>query len=214
MKLSTGLGRAFFLVMDYVDGAVMECNYSVGTHLESATAFTENIGKIISFDIFINNGDRIPVVHSNDGNAHNIIVQASGNCVAIDTCITSIHPINASSPYEVYSNRVERFLDAIFSEDTRRVVVALEPVREFLYSATAYKVQDQQLLDIANSIRKAITDIARNITAEQLVDLKAEVEAMVTVDWEGVWGKSIELINIEFLVGMLTLFRKFDTGFK
>jgi len=152
--------------------------------------------------------------------------------VAIDTCITSIHPINASSPYEVYSNRVERFLDAIFSEDTRRVVVALEPVREFLYSATAYKVsrflhvllvivrliimqvQDQQLLDIANSIRKAITDIARNITAEQLVDLKAEVEAMVTVDWEGVWGKSIELINIEFLVGMLTLFRKFDTGFK
>jgi len=49
MKLSTGLGRAFFLVMDYVDGAVMECNYSVGTHLESATAFTENIG-IIKFD--------------------------------------------------------------------------------------------------------------------------------------------------------------------
>lgn len=119
-RLSSELDRAFFLVMDFVDGEVLECNISAGSLLQNSQVL-ENLGSIIALDIFLNNSDRFPVVHDNEGNAKNIMIEKNGQVVAIDNIITCMDPQNSYSQAILsrYLSRIETFLRVILSGKTK-----------------------------------------------------------------------------------------------
>lgn len=51
-------------------------------------------GRIMSFDVLINNWDRIPLIWEHDGNLGNLLIAEDDNkpVIAIDQCLSSINP--------------------------------------------------------------------------------------------------------------------------
>ena len=99
----------------------------------------ERIGEIIVFDAFVNNNDRIPVVHSNVGNGRNIMFGNLGNddnnnnntvkqIIAIDQTISSFISVENDQPnsissklYQKYLKRVSTWLNACLHYDEKEV---------------------------------------------------------------------------------------------
>lgn len=240
-KMISELDRAFFVVMDFIDGKSLTCNYDLGNYLlRSTTIFNEYnhkplaqaLGNVIAFDIFINNSDRIPAVHKNDGNGQNIMIdqnphaQADDRAIlyAIDTCVVSIdlkHQLLLNN----YVKSVEFFLDEIYGRphaggdtDTsssipnrNRVIKALQKCREFIYSETMFMITDEMCMQIAEGIKEQINIIASNVDRNMLSQLKQDVYGMVECDWNEVWAHSMAQINIDFLMIMQDIFVKYSS---
>jgi hypothetical protein len=248
-KLRSELNRPFFLVMDFVRGQPLECNYRLPALLESHASkdlFVSSFGSMMAFDILINNSDRVPIIHSNEGNASNILITEEGACIPIDTCLTSIHPMTSSRLLERYLQKLEALLPllcAVSEEDDHSalseeesaqaraaVIQRLEPVRDFLWRATAHRVSDEICLLIGRELLRGVRKIAAILTTTEREDqslttpavlaeegtvslrrfreLKERVAGLVTEDWELVWERSLQLVNVEFLEHVLDAFLK------
>ena len=84
----------------------------------------ERIGEIIVFDAFVNNNDRIPVVHSNVGNGRNIMFGNLGNnddnnnntvkqIIAIDQTISSFISVENDQPNSISSKLYQKYLKRV-----------------------------------------------------------------------------------------------------
>jgi hypothetical protein len=235
-KLRSELNRPFILVMDLVRGQPLECNYQL-PHLlsepDSRDLFVRSFGFMLSLDILINNSDRVPIVHNNEGNASNIIVTDQGQCVAIDTALTSIRPQGASQ--KLLERHLQK-VDALFSllsllpddgatdasegEVRGEVLRRMEPVRDFIWRATAFRLSDDLCVSIAREILKGAHQICARLTVgqsgddgeassrRQLRELKESVAGCVTVDWEMVWERSLGLVSLDYLDEVLKVFQR------
>ena len=233
-KSRSELNRAFFLILDYITGSPLECNYNLGNYLssqfsESSRLFCQSLAGLISFDMLINNCDRIPLVHLNDGNATNILITREGECIPIDTVLTSIHPTVSKRNLLLYCQRLEAFFSVIFSlpidilenqsidhiissVEGQKVLVALNPLKEFIYRSTVFTLSNETLILIAIEIQKSIRQISSLLSEEILTNLKEKVSKEVSIDWEGVWEASLKLINLEYLSIVLNIFQKYSRG--
>ena len=122
-------------------------------------ASLEQIGEIIAFDAFVNNNDRIPVVHSNVGNGRNIMFGRLGtedNCavlkpvVAIDQTIASFANADVNDPKSISFNLCNKYK---------------EKVRRWLYSCVNYGKQDSGFVEDSSSptLGKNGTDIIASV---------------------------------------------------
>lgn len=241
-KLRSELNRPFFLVMDFVNGQPLECNYRLSALLECPTSrdlFVSSFGRMMAFDILINNSDRVPIVHNNEGNASNILITEEGACVPIDTCLTSIHPETSTKLLERHLQKLETLLPLLsaISDSPERnslneedillraaVIHRLEPVRDFLWRATAYHVSDEICLLIGKELLRGVRGIVTSLKLEEEIpaaqvstaslrrfqELKDQIGESVTVDWEMVWERSLQLVNVEFLERVLESFRRYS----
>ena len=115
----------------------------------------EQIGEIIVFDAFVNNSDRIPVVHSNVGNGRNIMFGRLHNenidaacrpVVAIDQTIASFANADVNDPKSIAFKLCNEYK---------------EKVRQWLYSCINYSKQDRDFVEDSSSSKlgKNGTDI-------------------------------------------------------
>ena len=89
--------RPWVTAIELVPGAGLLCGMAERTALSQLDAATEQgarrcrqIGELICLDAFLNNNDRVPVVHSNVGNGRNVMFSngVEGDVVAIDQVVT------------------------------------------------------------------------------------------------------------------------------
>lgn len=232
-KLRSELNRPYFLVMEFVKGNPLECNYNLPTILSAPASrelFLASFGLIIAFDTLLNNSDRIPFVHNNEGNASNILITDTGECVAIDTCLTSIHPTVSKTLLERHVQKVESMYSILLpilrgnyeNEEIKQkletaALKRLETVKDFIWRATAYQISDDITLAIGREIIRGIRLIVTRLVvrSDLSVDLrcrfsevKEEIQTYVTEDWECVWERSLQLVNLDYLETMLGAFRR------
>ena len=132
MKLHSTFNRPVIMVIELVEEAELLCGMPVASCAATLDATTESgarrlaqLGEMIAFDALINNSDRVPVVHGNQGNARNVIFShgpsapgggsdAASDVVAIDQCITSLSASSAvgAKLYAAYKARVGSWLAA------------------------------------------------------------------------------------------------------
>eukprot|EP01112_Ceratiomyxa_fruticulosa_P000535 TRINITY_DN10489_c0_g1_i1.p1 TRINITY_DN10489_c0_g1~~TRINITY_DN10489_c0_g1_i1.p1 ORF type:complete len:426 (+),score=75.72 TRINITY_DN10489_c0_g1_i1:76-1278(+) len=119
------LDRPIFMVMEFVKGEHLhsiskESLFGVNPRVLSNKGIQvlREIGKISSFDVLINNWDRLPLLWNNDGNDGNIMFVVDKNSkdldynvVAIDSSLTSIDP----SLKENFSEYIDK-IKTIFNE--------------------------------------------------------------------------------------------------
>eukprot|EP00944_MAST-04C_sp_MAST-4C-sp1_P012912 g12912.t1 len=154
--------KDFVTAIEYVNDAAllfgMNVDHAKGYLNPETTqgrASLEQIGEIIVFDAFVNNNDRIPVVHSNVGNGRNIMFGRLGtedNCevlkpvVAIDQTIASFANADVNDPKSISFNLCSEYK---------------EKVRRWLYSCVNYGKQDHDFVEDSSSstLGKNGTDI-------------------------------------------------------
>jgi|EP00505_MAST-04D_sp_SCG-Rhode-Island_P001394 hypothetical protein len=123
MKLWTTFKREFMTLIELVPSAELLFGMPPERAQSQLTAETEGgrkrltqLGELIAFDAFLNNGDRVPVVHSNIGNARNVMFSNGdqGDIIAIDQVITCFRTIEGkdsmkeNSPTMLYNEYIER----------------------------------------------------------------------------------------------------------
>ena len=144
--------KDFVTTIEYVNDAAllfgMNVDHAKGYLNPETTqgrASLEQIGEIIVFDAFVNNNDRIPVVHSNVGNGRNIMFGRLGtedNCavlkpvVAIDQTIASFANADVNDPKSISFNLCNEYK---------------EKVRRWLYSCVNYGKQDHDFVEDLSS---------------------------------------------------------------
>lgn len=219
-KLTHQLNRPFFHVMEYVPGAPLLCNYNTGKYFgfrtisshvdaehEVEASFALSLGRLIAFDLLINNSDRFPTsVHDNDGNASNIILTPfeDGGCevVAIDTCVSTINPEQQSGMMTLYVHRVAQFLCEMHHHSTApSIVKSLQQFKSFIQNETCYEMTEYDLLQVAAGVRRGVQEVLRGLTKEIIVAEYLSLRQVVPTDsdWENVWEQSVNLISTDFL---------------
>jgi hypothetical protein len=165
----------------------------------------EQAGRMIAFDILVNNSDRIPTdVWDNEGNGRNVLV--TNDVVAIDQAVVAIDPDGAA--LAKYLLRAEQFLVTVCTgdEDAAAALGALRSTRDFWKRETLFDIGEKGCALVIRGIREGVANIC-TLSTESLQELKHEVERMVPVDWAQVWEHSIAKVNLGFLSQMLALFQ-------
>jgi hypothetical protein len=117
-------GQSHLLHRDYVYGFEFN-DYEVTTLLLQnvlndlilSKRFFNQLGNLIAFDIFCNNGDRLPVVWDNRGNLGNVYIQPFSNdsidIINLDSNIRIIDIEKYPDEYEKYKKAVVTFLSSL-----------------------------------------------------------------------------------------------------
>ena len=115
------------------------------------------IGKILSFDMLINNWDRLPYIWNNEGNLGNLMVTNDINrpIVGIDQSMSSIHPVNFKGKFDEYLKKIRDALDEIKNKQFDGPIITT--VRNFLKSSVMYDIGPEGLqyvfLGLASGIK-------------------------------------------------------------
>jgi len=163
--IATPLGKcmqkAFMCVMDLSLGSDME-------HLEKGEAakifkneaVLKELGRVLAFDMLVNNWDRLPCIWDNDGNPNNILFSNDGaSLAAIDTSITSIDPEQFGDSFNHYFDRVRSLMSSVYAhpKDPPSEIVKLQ---EFILHYTGCQLDNRDLLHVMNGMEEIGHSIA------------------------------------------------------
>jgi len=191
---------------------------------EEARVNCFSIGKLIAFDVFINNWDRLPIIwDSKEGNVDNIFFSnnPSTPVLGIDQCITSITDKENS---DKYLSRVEDLMTQLATFDPKKEenFPLVTKTRDFLKIAPGitFDIGPEGTHMIWCGIMKGVVDIVKNVDEQKLTELRKKYECMVeevfdemTVgkDKLGLYG--LTRVNVSFLVEILSIFQKYVDKF-
>ncbi|CAD8132156.1 unnamed protein product [Paramecium pentaurelia] len=193
------------------------------------------VGFIMGLDIFINNPSRFPLeIWQNSGNSEHMIARTEPRYT--DTT-KDLHDIdNLSFEYEYiygldsysferppsYYTNVEEFLNKIFLEMKSIMQAQLDPLyetkdqkieclnefKQLVYDHTLYEIKEMSLLQVLLGIVLTID----NIVFMGPVRLRTLWESVtIENDWNNIWMKNLQGINMDFLESMVSIFQKFCT---
>lgn len=204
-KLNSQLERPFIQLVEFIDSATFDGYYSQLTQRQA-----ESLGEIISFDLLVNNSDRIPAVHSNEGNGLNLLCPINDDdIVAIDTCIVSIDPLGSVSGPNLtrYLDKMRRFLRTVLLGNSSEITTLFEPIKQFVFNCTGHAISEESCISIAIGIRRMAMKIS-TVPFEKILRMREEIAALVSVDWCSVWERSLSLVNLGFLRACLGVFEE------
>ena len=126
MKLHSTFNRPVIMIIELVSGAELLFGLPPSSQSAALDSSTEagarrlrQLGELTAFDAFLNNSDRVPVVHSNRGNARNVLFSRgaddeASDIVAIDQVVTSLSESSeiGARLYRAYTERVGAWLAA------------------------------------------------------------------------------------------------------
>jgi len=182
------------------------------------------IGKLIAFDVFINNWDRLPIIwDSKEGNVDNIFFSnnTSTPIIGIDQSITSIIDKENS---DKYLSRVEDLMSQLLKFDPKNEenFPLVTKTREFLKIAPgiSFDIGPEGTHMVRYGIMQGVVDIVKNVDFRKLTELRKNYESMVEEVFEemtvgkdklGLYG--LTRVNVSFLVEILEIFQKFVDQF-
>ena len=201
-KIEKELFRAFFLLMEFIEGATslddIMSDESIGKSLLENEQVCEDFGGMIVLDIILNNCDRLPLdlIWNHEGNSSNILFSPKlQRIVLIDQAFMAI--INEGQK-QTYFKKIESFSKCC-SAETLSNNPYLDQVVDYIYNCTGYKMSDQAKENIHKGILKSIEKL-KSLNKETLQGFKTEVEMMKTgSDWESTYFNSVLTIDIDFL---------------
>jgi len=116
----------------------------------------EGLGEILCLDALTNNvsffffskqWDRMPLVHENEGNFNNVMVQLGSGAIAIDNSITCIKRHisgNENFQYNKYIDKIEGLLDSLKKSNKEGVECEqMKVFREKLFFGTGIKLEKE-----------------------------------------------------------------------
>jgi hypothetical protein len=173
------------LLMEFIPGAKMltgETPASAAEVFGSSTPLGQqnlrDLGKIVAFDMLINNTDRIPAVWDNNGNLGNLLFDTTGAIIAIDHVVAPsfFGAANSNQLLEAYLKRVDALLADVCRVQTLAGTAAdgtadgtsqpltyptLKSVRDFIRKATGHDIGTPGCGLLAEGIRGCVGAVSQ-----------------------------------------------------
>lgn len=147
--------RGDLAVVEFVNGCVM-MGLPANQHLQQVDCGTwRELGRLMAFDMLLNNLDRLPLAWTNDGNLGNVMLGSSqGAVVGIDQ---SVHPISHPDGLLRYLDRVrEAALEARDGEGRH-----FEAVRSAIATNTAVTPGTEALQSLRGGCLELLASVVR-----------------------------------------------------
>jgi len=180
------------------------------------------IGRILAYDVLINNWDRLPLIWDHDGNLENLLFTSNPDkpVIGIDQSVQSIqqklHPEN----YTKYKNRVIKLLKEITTLSVGEGT-AVGNIRTCLKTHTLYDIGEEGCKMLCKGLLMQIPIICEKLTLDILQSLFNKFENDVnTLITNMVWGQDlaskygISLIDLDFLNNNIEIFKEFLSDIK
>ncbi|KAG2381885.1 hypothetical protein C9374_005677 [Naegleria lovaniensis] len=220
MKVEKELDRAFFMIMEFVEGAVSLEDLMNREELAQQLLVQQHeevlldVGKMIVLDIICNNCDRFPMsgIWDHDGNATNILFSSTrSKLVCIDQ---TLFAISGDDNQQLYVDKLSKFVESLYSTKPCENSY-IDDVSRYIYQVTGVMLGVEQKESIHRGIMSAIQILSSSDFAlEALEKLKKDIDAMKTGhDWADVWKISVEAINVKwFYENIKILTSKYQTA--
>eukprot|EP01112_Ceratiomyxa_fruticulosa_P021773 TRINITY_DN778_c0_g1_i1.p1 TRINITY_DN778_c0_g1~~TRINITY_DN778_c0_g1_i1.p1 ORF type:complete len:406 (-),score=98.05 TRINITY_DN778_c0_g1_i1:57-1274(-) len=229
------LDRPIVMVMEFLKGDDLE-------HIGKEALFGKNpnllskkgkeilfdIGRMSSYDVLINNWDRIPLMWSNEGNAGNIMFisdkKRNVHPIAIDNSLTCIDP-TLTENYLEYLDKVKTIFNEIadfFSHKpiflgvrTKFEIILGTPsifnVRTFFQKTMDYDMNENSLEQFLLGFLTGASTFSK-MTRSNLTQIKEEIENSTKECLDNCKG-TLELfgmgkVHLDFLEGVLEVYRE------
>jgi len=161
------LGATYLSLVEFVDGWGM-MGMQAHTHLLHNRAIAPpwfELGRLMAFDMLINNFDRVPLAWSNEGNLRNVMVGSSlGSAVGIDQ---TVNPITHPEGLRAYLERVRRAVSEARDGEAR----AFAAVKEAIYANTAVELSAEELRTMREGCNDFATELVRQARAGELTQV-------------------------------------------
>jgi len=227
------LDRPIIMIMEFLKGDDLE-------HIGIETLFGKNhsllsrkgkeilfeIGKMTSFDVLINDWDRIPLIWGNEGNTGNIMFVSDKKRnlpVAIDNSLTCIDP-SLTENYLEYLDKVKTIFNQIadffshkpifFGVRTQFDIILGSPsilnVRSFFQKNLSYDMNENGLEQFLIGFLCGAHSFSK-MTLSNLKQIKEQIESSTKECLDNCKG-NLELfgmgkVHLEFLEGVLEIYR-------
>jgi hypothetical protein len=160
---------ALLTVMEFVDGFVM-----MGIPAHNLLRKNENckppwydLGRLMAFDMLINNFDRLPVAWSNDGNLCNVMLGSRlGPVIGIDQAVNAITHEGGRKDY--VARVCKAAIEARDGEST-----SFAAVKTAIYNNTAAELNDCELTDLRAGcleFLRTVADLTRRGQFQEIVE--------------------------------------------
>lgn len=148
----------FMSVIEFVPGAALPAVALTLLAGPRKAAALRDIGRVMGFDMIVNNFDRLPLCWFNDGNPDNLMVSGAAGAehvVAIDHTLTCIKHAEGKARYL-------QALAAALSELAGGSVTgpALTRVRASMSNCTGYQLTDEDCTALVAGVREAVKALA------------------------------------------------------
>jgi len=177
IKLEKELNRSFFMVMEFVPGRRLEeLPKEMLDIVMRDREVLQDIGRLILFDLFTNNSDRLPCIWKNEGNLDNVLVaihfgySINANLHPIDHGIFCIPRFSQKQNFEQYKRDVREFLQKVY-DNVNVPHPSTEKIRNLISIACGVPITQEIITEIQKGIISAMK-IASQISKEKLLQTK------------------------------------------
>jgi len=164
-----------FVVMEYIDGHPMMgvLAHEQLKNIDASSQFWHELGRLMAFDMLINNFDRMPLAWSNEGNLGNVMIASSSSfVVGIDQCIRAItHPTGMKN----YLDKICRMVALIHTEPMK----AYAPVKAAINNNTGIEIDAQRIGGLRAGSMGFFWEIVHLISSGKFEDVLNDVSKQV-----------------------------------
>lgn len=167
------------MVMEFIEGIrLSECDTSYLSSNRVQDAL-HKFGLLISFDLLINNWDRIPIegVWTNKGNATNVLLRASETSTEVFAIDHTFTIITQPKLRVQYSGKVKEFIQRVNSGDYSQ----LEAARRLLMDSNKWDIGAEGVSMIAKGVKDGL-EVLRKLDIEEVIKESLEKAAPLLGD--------------------------------
>ena len=202
-KIAKELYRAFFLLIELVEGAVsledLMNDEQLANEILKNPKVLHDIGKMIVMDIVLNNCDRFPLglIWDHEGNPSNILFSIRKNRLAcIDQPFMAIFDSKQRSQY---LQKVQAFSNVCVKENRLDNNPYIEQISTYIHNVTGVVLDTESKAIVLGGIVEGSNQL-KDLSKEKLEVLKTSIEKMKTgSDYEGTYFTSLVTIDIDFI---------------
>jgi len=231
-KINKFIERPIISVMEYIPGtnlykADLNLLFGKDTLHEQGKKFLfemgmfniryNTIGRILAYDVIINNWDRLPLIWDHAGNLENMLFTTNPEIpvIGIDQSVQSIHQKLHPENFNKYTNKIIKLLQEITSYSVDEGT-AIGNIRNSIKTQTLYDIGEEGCKLLCKGLLSQIPIICEKLTPDVLQSLFNKFENDVNdLINTMIWGQDlaskygITLINLDFLNNIIDIFKQF-----
>lgn len=186
LQVPRARGAEALIVMEFIDGCAMmgvAANGYLQQHRDTSRVW-HVLGRLMGFDVLINNFDRLPLAWSNEGNLGNVMLSTVlDGPVGIDH---SVHPITNPAGLQNYLGRVRRVCVEVRDGDG----ASCNAVKQAIYNNTAIALSSKELEELRYGCLELLQEVSRLASTGDMERILDEVSDNIRQELGCAQGKS------------------------
>eukprot|EP01095_Lingulamoeba_sp_RSL-Kostka_P001321 TRINITY_DN11889_c0_g1_i1.p1 TRINITY_DN11889_c0_g1~~TRINITY_DN11889_c0_g1_i1.p1 ORF type:complete len:575 (-),score=123.50 TRINITY_DN11889_c0_g1_i1:76-1800(-) len=176
------------------------------------------IGKFVTYDILINNFDRINMIHKNDGNPDNLIITKNNKVYGIDQALCSVNIVG--SQFETYKALIQPLFDLLFHNssdlyssidfivtENQHLMKYYDILKQFFFFQCNINFQISHFLDLLTGLKVSFHHITSIFTLKDHQSIIKQLSEEINSKFKSDFDFSHQILYLENIIPFFHSFK-------